>query len=92
MVDERPHNSIRPDLPEFTCKNWEPARGGWIALVECDKERPRQRDAVVGDVIVNGYVRKPRAWSSTLLMAPLRRACVSACCQWEIRSADVLQP
>jgi hypothetical protein len=58
MVNERPDNSIRPDLPEFTCKNWEPARGGWIALVDCDKECPRRRDADVGDVMVDGYVRK----------------------------------
>jgi hypothetical protein len=29
---------------------------GWIAYVECDKERPRSGEAIVGRVLIDGNV------------------------------------
>jgi hypothetical protein len=60
MVDEKPSHTpaeIPDDLPEFICKHWDPVLNiGWIAYVECDKERPRKREAIVGRVLIDGNV------------------------------------
>jgi hypothetical protein len=48
---------IPDDLPEFICKKWVPIFNiGFIAYVDCDKERPRKTEAVVGRVVIDGNV------------------------------------
>jgi hypothetical protein len=42
-------------VPEFTPRGWSPIKdGGWLALVDCDRERNRDNPGLVGPVKVAG--------------------------------------
>jgi hypothetical protein len=42
------------EVPEFTCNHWDRVYSiGWIAYVDCDKDRP-DSESLKGPVIING--------------------------------------
>jgi hypothetical protein len=45
------------DIPEFKPKGWRDIEGmGWLALVDCDRDRPRDASGLAGPVKVGGKV------------------------------------
>jgi hypothetical protein len=43
------------EVPKFGCNHWDRVFStGWIAHVNCDKDRPRDGESLKGPVIING--------------------------------------
>lgn len=42
-------------IPEFAPRGWREIKGkGWLAMVDCDRDRPRDDPALVGPVKIAG--------------------------------------
>lgn len=63
------------DIPEFTPKGWREIKGtGWLALVDCDRERPRDEPGLVGPVKIAGRLYECIAVERTLTTRPTIKA------------------
>jgi hypothetical protein len=59
------------DIPEFAAKGWREIKGtGWLALVECDRERARANPGLAGPVKIAGKVYECIAVERTLDARP----------------------
>jgi hypothetical protein len=63
------------DLPKFRAKSWRRFRGrGWIAVVENDRERHRQRPGLVGQmVLIDGDRLKVAGFEAQPGAAPIAK-------------------
>jgi hypothetical protein len=70
------------DIPEFAPRGWREIKGkGWLAMVDCDRDRPRDNPGLVGPVKIADKLYECIAVERTLNNG-LRsmRARPSACC------------
>jgi hypothetical protein len=59
------------DIPEFTPKGWREIKGtGRLALVDCDRDRPRDAPGLVGPVKIAGMLYECIAVERTLSTRP----------------------
>ena len=62
-------------VPKFTPRGWSPIEeGGWLALVDCDRERNRDDPGLVGPVKVAGRVYECIRVERTLAARPVIHA------------------
>jgi hypothetical protein len=62
-------------IPEFAPRGWREINGnGWLAMVDCDRDRPRDNPGLVGPVKITGKLYECVAVERTLNARPMIHA------------------